>query len=351
MRRDVDVVIAVHDSARPVERAVSSVLRSRVVRRAIVVCHDLDAEPIRERLLLLGLDGRVLVLEHRDGIRSPAGPYNHGLDYADAAYVAVMGSDDSVVDGAIDRWRDTADATGADMVIAPLRHAGGARVPTPPTLRRRGLRASRDRLAYRSAPLGLISRERFGKLRFTDRVATGEDLAYSMRIWFSDAVIVAAPPPAFYEIHDDTERVTFSRRPLREDVRAVQMLINTPEARALPQRDRRALAIKLWRVNLFGAVHYRVGDWDDDDRSVASELARDLSSFSPESIRLLSRSESKLRDALLRPSVPDDVVDELSARRRRFLSVDALMPSDPRTLFDRDAPLRFSAATWWVSRS
>lgn len=347
---DVDVVIAVHDEARPIERAVASVLASACVRRVFVICHDLDAVMVRDRLGALADDARVDLFEYRDGVKSPAGPFNYGLKHAEAAYIAVMGSDDTIDTGAIDEWCAVAKSAGADMVIAPLRHATGTRVPTPPTRRRRRLRGARDRLAFRTAPLGLISRKRFGHLRFTGGVATGEDLAYSTRIWFSNATIAAAAAPADYVIHDDTVRVTFSRRPLQEDVKAVMLLVADPEFRALSRADRRALATKLWRVNLFGAVHYRVGAWNAADRRAAAELSEALTLFSPESIGVLSRAEGALRAALLTDEASDDWIDELSRRRRRFLSIDALVPVRLWAFFARDAPLRFSAATWWARR-
>jgi hypothetical protein len=346
----VDVIIAVHDPERPIERAVGSVLTSRSVRRVLIVCHELEPRSLQYRLGTLVDDERVRLLEFRDGGRGPGGPFNHGLSQSDAEYVAVMGSDDSVSDGALDAWLATAAAERADMVIAPIRHAGGPRIPTPPTLRRRRLRGARDRLAFRAAPLGLIRRARFGDLRFTEGLATGEDLAYSTHIWFSDAVIVAAAAPAYYVVHDDAVRVSFSRRPLRDDLRAAQMLIDDTSIRALSARDRRALAIKLWRVNLFGAVHYRAGEWQREDREAAAELAGAIQEFSPASITVLSIAEDRLRRALLDPAIGDERIDELSERRRRFLSIGALMSSQPAWLFARDAPIRFSAASWMAGR-
>ncbi|HWV49073.1 MAG TPA: glycosyltransferase family A protein, partial [Microbacterium sp.] len=135
MRADVDVIVAVHDPARPIERAVASVLTSDSVAKVIVVCHNIPIDPIRARLGSIAGDERVHLEELQDGTRSPAGPFNRGLDIADGAFVSVMGSDDEVEPGAIDAWRRAAAQQEADVVMAPLRHAAGARVPTPPTLR------------------------------------------------------------------------------------------------------------------------------------------------------------------------------------------------------------------------
>jgi len=350
MPADVAVIIAVHDPARPIERAVASVLDSDSVSRVIVVCHNVEADVIGQRLGAFVGEARVLLTEHLDDIRSPAGPFNHGLDIVTEEFASVMGSDDTVAPGAIDVWRRVARDTGADAVIAPLRHVGGPRVPTPPTVRRRALRGARDRLPFRTAPLGLISTQRFGALRFTEGLATGEDLAFSTRLWFSRARISTAPAPAYYLIHDDAERVTFSRRPLREDLRAVTLLMEEPWARSLSSTDRRAIAVKLWRVNLFGAVHYRAGKWDVADRHAAREIAREISAFSPESVDVLSRAEGRLRVALLDDRRSDAQIDELSRLRRRFFSADALIPVRPLSAFSHDAPLRFSMMTWWAGR-
>ncbi|MFB7251794.1 glycosyltransferase [Microbacterium sp. NPDC056234] len=350
MGADVDVIVAVHDPARPVERAVASALESEAVARVIVVCHNIPIDPIRSRLGSLADDPRIVIDALDDGTRSPAGPFNRGLDLALGAFVSVMGSDDAVQPGAIDAWRRAAAQHAADVVIAPLRHAGGSRVPTPPTLRRSSLRGARDRLAFRTAPLGLVSRAKFGDLRFTEGLATGEDLAYSTRLWFSGARIAGCRESAYYLIHDDNERVTFTKRTLAEDVRAVELLIRDPWVLSLSARDRRAIGVKLWRVNLFGAVHYRAGAWSADDRSTASAMAAALAEFSPQSTEVLSRAEGLLADALRDPTSTDSRIDLLSQRRRRFASLRALVPIRTWRLFDRDAPLRFSAATWWALR-
>ena len=46
----VQVVIAIHRYERPIERAVASVVEGNATNGAIVVVHNIDPEPIRQRL-------------------------------------------------------------------------------------------------------------------------------------------------------------------------------------------------------------------------------------------------------------------------------------------------------------
>ncbi|MGO1934524.1 MAG: glycosyltransferase, partial [Cellulosimicrobium funkei] len=133
---EVDVVVAVHDARRPVARAAASVLDHQDVRvRLTVVCHNIDRARIADGLgsgILDEVGGRVRLLELHDGIPSPAGPFNLGLDHAEAPFVGIMGSDDWLEEGALASWLALARATGAEAVVPRLRHASGSRVPTPP---------------------------------------------------------------------------------------------------------------------------------------------------------------------------------------------------------------------------
>jgi len=345
---DVDVVIAVHDPRRRIDRAVESVLTSRAVARVIVVCHGTPASGVVSAARTS--DPRVEFVEFEDGIRSPAGPFNHGLGLATGRFVAIMGSDDELTAGAVDLWRDTARSTQADVIMAPLRHAGGAPIPTPPTLRRRGLRGGRDRLAYRTAPLGLLAREAIEGLHMTPQLATCEDLAFTARLWFGPSSVSLHRDRGEYLIHDGDDRVTFTRRALADELRAVQLLIRNPWFRGLSSPDRVALAAKLWRITVFGAVHYRAGAWGEGDRAWLSGLAAELEDFAPGTVARLSRADADLIQALADPAASDSEVDRRSRRRRRFASAAALLPSHLTMLLAREAPLRFFAATWLAGR-
>lgn len=349
---DVDVVIAVHDPRRDIARAVASALTSRGVARVLVICHNTPVDGIAERLGRFVDDSRVELHPLADGTRSPAGPFNHGLDLATGRFTAVMGSDDEVAVGAIDAWLDAAARYGADVVVPRLRYAGGRRVPTPPTrpFRRGRLEGVRDRLAYRTAPLGLVSRTRFGNLRLTPALATGEDLRYSVRLWFSGARVAGATRGAEYLIHDDAVRVTFARRTLADEFAAVFGVVSDEWVASLPVQAREALAVKLWRISVFGAVHYRAGAWTTQDREVLPEVCSALTRLAPRAVEVLSRADAALIAAIADPATADEIVDARSRDRRRFASPAALLSARLSRAGAREAPVRFAAATWLASR-
>ncbi|MGY1550962.1 glycosyltransferase [Microbacterium sp. A588] len=349
---EVDLVIAVHDPNREIARAVGSVLSSSAIARVIVVCHNTPVRSIAERLGDFAADPRVVLVPLDDGIRSPSGPFNRGLELAEAPFVSIMGSDDELAPGAVDTWLRVAHEYSAEVVIPVVRYAGGARMPTPPTRpwRTGALDPIRDRLAYRTAPLGLVARERFGGLRMTPGLASGEDLDFSTRLWFSGASIARVRDGAEYFVHDDAERVTFTRRPVAEDLEAVRRLISDDWVMALPERSREAIAVKLWRLPVFGAVHYRAASWNAGDRVALADAGGELVRFASSALDVLSRADRELVRGILDPAVADDDLDGASRARRRFMTPAALIPVRVSRFGAREAPLRFAAATWLTSR-
>ncbi|MEI5585042.1 MULTISPECIES: glycosyltransferase [unclassified Agromyces] len=351
---DVDVVIAVHDPDRAIDRAVRSALASRAALRVTVVCHGLAAAEVADRLGPLARDPRVRLIEHHDGIPSPTGPFNAGLDAATARFTSIMGSDDELEPGAIDAWLQVADHDGAEVVIAPLRHAGGARIPTPPArpLRARGLHVVADRLHYRSAPLGLVSRARFGAARMMAGVRVGEDLDYSGRLWSSGARISLARRSPAYLVHDDAPtRVTFTPRPVADELAYLPRLLEAPWLVGSPLGERTAWAAKMWRINVFGALYYRSDHaWSRGDRHALAGLAHDLAAFAPDALERLSRLDRDLVDAAADESVPDDELNRRARARRRFASPGAVLTRRLRFTWAREAPIRYMLATLLASR-
>ncbi|MGM7422537.1 glycosyltransferase [Cellulosimicrobium sp. ES-005] len=348
---DVDVVVAVHDVRRPVARAVGSALRNRARVRVTVVCHEIGAHSVAP--LLDGLGEGVRVLEHRDGVRSPAGPFNHGLDSATAPFTSVLGSDDVLEPGAVDSWLRTARRDRADVVVARVRHEAGPPMRTPPARpwRRAHLDGVRDRLAYRSAPLGLVSTARFGALRFTPDVEVGEDISYVHALWFSGAAVSLDRGPAYVVMDDTAGRVTRESRPVGTELAYVPRVVR--ELRDLPQDVRDAVVRKLVRIHVFGAVHNRpdATAWGPDDRTALRKATVELLGAAPRAAAPFSRADRALLDAVLDTTVGADVLVAASVARRRFGRPGTLVPRDVRWSFHREAPLRFMVASALAGRS
>ncbi|MFN3707861.1 glycosyltransferase [Microcella sp.] len=298
-----DVVVAVHTAQRPVERTVGSALADpELPVRVTVVAHGLDAGDLKPRLATTA-DPRLRVMEHHDGIASPAGPMNAGMLAATAPFVSVIGSDDYYEYGALGAALERAQG-GADIAILPIRHAGGARVltPLPRYGRMQRLDPVRDRLFTRTAPLAIVNRGLMlaAGAPFTEGLASGEDLAISTRLWASGARIdYDSTAPAYVIGADASDRVTTALRPLGEELRAVRLLIADRSVGAYSIAVRRALAAKLARVHLIGAVDRRrdaellAGELEE-----LSRLAHELDAFAPGFAAPLARAEARVFAAL-----------------------------------------------------
>ena len=354
----VDVIIAVHNPARPIARAVASVLRHTSSDvRVTVVCHNTDRAGIAANLREFADDPRLRLLEHRDDIASPSGPFNAGLDAATGSFSAIMGSDDELAPGAVDSWVRVQKRDAASMVIPRLAHATGEGVATPPVrpFRTRRLDPVRDRLAYRSAPLGLVSRSRLGDVRLATGSGTGEDNAYSLRVWFSGEPISFDIAGPVYLIHDDArDRVTFAVRSIARELHFLEALLDATFISALSGRGRAAVVVKLIRIHIFGAVYNRrdAPEWDAADLSDLEAMARRIIAIAPDAVRVLSRADRDLLDeVMLGAEGSASRLAQLARDRRRFLRPAAVLPRSVRHTFAREAPLRMLASSWLVRRA
>ena len=347
----VDVVIAVHDACRPIDRAARSVLdHNGEGVRLTIVCHEVPAAEIRARLDPAHRD-QVRLLEHRDGRRSPAGPFNAGIDAATARYVSVMGSDDQLAPGAIASWYWCAEKHGADAVIARLEHDDGRLVRTPPTrpFRRGALDGLRDRLCYRSAPLGLVSRAAITRLglRMDEKVQVGEDVGFVTRLWFNGVVVLDRTGPAYRIGGDAPDRITFASRPVSEELKFLRRLLERRWFQALTQQERRAACVKLTRIHLFGAVHNRPDPefWTEKQRTALAEVGRSLLRAAPGMEAVLSVADRALLDRVVDGSGAADQLIALARSRRRHGTPSTLLTRDPVHMLAREAPLRMMAAS------
>ncbi|WP_122260769.1 glycosyltransferase [Ornithinimicrobium cerasi] len=361
---DVDVVIATHSSRRRTEQAVRSVLDGvgAVAARVTVVCHDLPLADVAAGLSeATRADGRVRLLEHHDGLGSPAGPFTAGLEAATAPWVSILGSDDRLSPGALGHWMDVAHRTGAEVVLAQVQ-LDGAPVPTPPTrlrplpgmLRRhRDLDLVRDRLSYRSAPLGLLSRaavERTGA-RLLPGAQTGEDVPFVIRLYAGARVALADAAP--YVVGTDaTDRTTSVPRPVRDQLVAVTHLVEDPWLATRPAGERDAVGTKLLRIHVFGAVLTRSdpGWWTPAERADLARITRELLGACPGAADPLSLADHDLLRAVLDPGTPARKLVDLAHARRRHGTPRTLLPSDWRHVLHREAPLRLMAASLAAQR-
>ncbi|MCE7482861.1 glycosyltransferase family 2 protein [Microbacterium profundi] len=339
----VDVIIPVHTPTRPIRRAVRSVLANSVTVRVTVVAHNTDAVEIADNLADLVDHPDVRIISLHDGIPSPAGPMNHGIDAAEAPYFAVLGSDDELEPGAIDSWHAVAVSTGATTVI-PRVHVEERGEPTPPTRRgrTRDLDPVKDRLSYRCMPLGLIDRSRFTHLRFTPGLASGEDLEFTAELWFTGSRIAYdREGPAYFGHNDATDRVTGTIRPLAEDFAFLEIIAVRPWYAAASVSLRRAFGVKNLRVHLLDAVATRlnapggIGAYSQEILAVAARIEQ----MSPGATALLARADRKVLGELGRthPSA-ERIRQHLAARWGGGL--DGRLTANPLLSFHRQAPYR-----------
>ena len=300
----VDVVIACHDPRRPIERAVSSVVQDAAARehvRVSVVAHGIDPAPLRERLA--GITGTVRVLGFDDGIRSAAGPFNYGLAQAEGEYCAVMGSDDFLEAGAMAAWIAYVQQHRPDAAIAPVRLQGEALMPNPLVRlgRSRRLDAARDRLFYRTAPLGLIRTARMRELglRMREGVRVGEDFEFGIRLWSQGGRVDLLRGQGAYVIGQDAaERTTLGAMTMTERLAPIAALVTDGVFDALAPAHRRALVIKLIRVTVVGNAQALAEELSDADVTELSALLDQLGAQAPTALRPFNRQDRRVLDGL-----------------------------------------------------
>ncbi|GAB3631126.1 hypothetical protein GCM10027421_04790 [Microbacterium shaanxiense] len=343
----VDVIIAVHTATRPIARAVASVIdHTEAPVRVNVVAHNIAPDIIRTNLGAYADHPDVRLLPYRDGIPSPAGPMNHGLDQATAPFTALLGSDDEFAPGAIDSWLNIQQQASADAVLAQIRLPNGNIDPYPPVrngVRVRELDVRKDRLFYRSAPLGLVSRERFKELRLAVGLRSGEDLPYSATVWACAHRLAYDLDHPGYIINDDVpDRVTFEPRPMSEDFRYLDEFDKLDWLTGASTATRTALVVKILRIHVFDAIAARISV--PATRSTLAEditqVLRRLHDMAPGAIRLLARADRRVLDTVLADRASEREISELLAARWTYRSINAMLPRNPLLALHRQAPFR-----------
>lgn len=344
----VDVVIALHDLRRPIARAVDSVLGNPNVSgvRVTVVCHGLDAADVRQALQPYEPD-RLRLVEFSDGVRSAAGPFNRGLELATADYVSVMGSDDFLEAGAMSEWVSYLAREKPDIALIRLRHQGGATLHNPlaRARRTRNLDPVRDRVFYRTAPLGLIRRAVVDELglRMTEGFRTGEDLAFGVRLWTSGRRMDYLRSLPAYVIGGDADvRVTTSPMSVDDFFAPVHAVLTDPAVSAFDAATKRSLAVKLTRIHLLGYVLSRPAVEDWDGAHAVSHLRSTLLAidrFAPDMRDPFSRADRDLLDVVSLPTATTQTMVDAVAAHRAAGRVASILPRRIARAFDRESVL------------
>lgn len=331
------IVIPVHTVDRPIRRAVDSVLADPE-SGAIVVAHNVAPD-----LLDLPEDERVTVVPLEGHAGKPGAAFDAGIAAATAPWVGIMGSDDWYEAGALRAMRARADKDGADIVIVPLAYQGGERGFIPQTLRHRNLQAARDRLFYRTAPLGLIRRDIIQNpdYAFGSRLFIGEDVTVSARLWTDGySVSYGANDPAYVVGTDAKMRTTLTPRPLAEQGAAWLAIWDQPWVAEMDSVDREALAVKILRVHVHGAVAARPQpeDWQEGDFEWLTTLTRRIVQESP---NVLASFRSVTQDTLR--AVAEGDLDRTLAHYREEDGAPVqrrLLPARASELLKPDGPVR-----------
>lgn len=339
----VDVIIPVHSATRPIRRAALSVLEHTALPvRLTVVAHNIDSSTIRANLAEVAEHPDLRLIPLADGIPSPAGPMNLGLDQATAPYVSLLGSDDLLTPGALDSWYSIASATGASVVIPRIEGGRSGVLPLPPTRRARSreLDAVKDRLTYRCSPVGLISRTHYGDLRFTPGLGSGEDLAFTAELWFSGIHIAYdRAGPSYFGSEDETDRVSNAIRPVTEDFAFLDAIAAATWFQQLGRRERLAFGVKTLRLHVFDAIAGRLGKEEgiSSHRVALLEVVDRIEHMAPGSAAFLSRADRAVLDEL-KHDAPDESRIIAFLGMRWVAGRQALLPRNPLLAFHAQAP-------------
>ena len=351
----VDVIIPIHDSKRPLERTLRSLLATGMsVGSEVlisVVCHNIPAAEISSKLPS-ELSELVNFLEFHDGLPSPAGPRAHAIEQTNGRYISFLDSDDTFDPQALKSWVTQADEHSLDAVIPPERHDTGKAIRTPPVrpFRTGNLDPVRDRLSYRTAPLGLIRRAAIDQLglEFGGEVRNGSDQVFALKLWFGSASVRFARGQPGYVVGGDADtRVTTQMQPLAAELKATRDLLRTAWFADLSTASRRAIAVKFVRLQLFGGVERRLAanTWSVGSRIDAAEFLSTIEKVASGYQRSLSVADVRMCRAIASQTPTANEMSLLAKKRRAFGHPSTVLTHDLRYLLLPDAPLRYMIAT------
>jgi hypothetical protein len=319
--------------------------------RITIVCHNISSAEIASTLPIAQRD-MVNFLEFRDNLPSPAGPKNFAVDQTNGRYIAFLDSDDSYDSGALREWSARAERRQLDAVIPPERHAAGGTIRTPVVrpFRSRNLNPLRDRLSYRTAPLGLIRRSTLAESRlvFAGGVRNGSDQIFGLKLWFdSKKIEFARGGPGYIVGADAQTRVTTQLQALGSELKATSDLFDDSWFSAQQLSSRRAIAVKSVRILFFGAVarRFETDSWTAESHREAADFLRLAARVAPGYTRTLSIADVELCRAVLDEGSLSATLAALSVRRRAFGTPATVLTPRIWELLAIDAPIRFMFAS------
>ncbi|MGO3833722.1 MAG: glycosyltransferase family A protein [Microbacteriaceae bacterium] len=343
-----EVVIAVHDPRRQVVRAARSVLDGTKTNALVtVVCHGKPKEHFAELMQFAEQRaGQVRLLEYSDGIASPAGPFNHGLDEAVAPYVAIMGSDDMLEPGALDAWHRLAVSENADFVFAGMKYQNGTSIVNPQvrSWREKGLDPRKDRLFERSAPLGLMRTAllRQRSMRLAEGLASGEDIEFTAQLIVAAQRIATARKHPKYIIGVDAEdRVTAGHYTAAEMLAPLWLIIRSPWFAELAPDVKASLLTARLRIAVLATIARRTSaaEWGQADIDATREIFTYVTSEAPAALHPLPRSNRNFIDAILADGCDAEQAADAAGQLVAAGRADTLLPRKLRYSLHRDGTL------------
>lgn len=340
---DTEIVIPVHDESRPVRRAAESVLKDPRAR-VHIVAHNISPD-----LLDLPTSDRLSILPLNEDPGMPGATFDAGIKAATAPWVGIMGSDDWYADGAIEAMRRRASRDDADGVIAPLTHQlSQVNNIKPLTGRTKRLDAVRDRMFFRTAPLGIFKRTLLDseEYRFGNVFPAGSDMRVTALLWTSGASFSYYwDDPAYVVGKDAVRRVTFTPRPLERTGAPWLSLLDEPRVQAFTRKQKHALGYKMARVHVADAAHLRptAEAWLEGDFDWLSSFTKTLREFDPTFDAPLSRRDGRLVRAVETGDFEETLL-AASEWKQAALTDRAFASSLVTSLTDRDAPIGLAAS-------
>lgn len=246
MEPKLTIVISAHDPSRPVQRAVDSVLACAQAK-ALVVAHNLEPSALG-----LQADSRLEIMRVDGGKGFPGVPYNAGCSKVSTPYIGILASDDYFSPGALDALIMRIENDNADCVIVPLHFQGKRNISPLRTFRSRNLSANRDRLFYRTAPLGIFRTEFYkSAVPLEEDLNTGEDMSTSAYLWTQAKRISYYKEDPSYFVTDEAEtRASAGNYSLNTAGEGWLRVWKQPFVQNWNKSQKISLSVKLVRTNL-----------------------------------------------------------------------------------------------------